>query len=276
MCKFTMGVCFTICAIRVAATVVCAIPRCGSNLLTDGLHATRRAGVPKQFFLAKFESRYGADHGLGSHPRLRSCTCAASSRAKTTSNEVFGFKLMSWYLDDFLLRLRGARVFGEAGTGDLDLLQNAFPRLRFVHVVRRHKLRQALSTARALQTGLWKIQKGKTPLREPQFDPELIEQCLQRGRAARKAMAKFFSDGSASIPSVSNTKDYAKIMQATIRAVLDFLQISLPRNARIGPARTVRQADEISRIWEERFLTERPASCPPAQALPSCITRTKK
>lgn len=244
--------------------VVCAIPRCGSNLLTDGLHATRRAGVPKQFFLAKFESRYGADHGLdpaGDYARY----VRGIVNAKTTSNEVFGFKLMSWYLDDFLIRLRGARVFGDARTSDLDLLQNAFPRLRFVHVIRRHKLRQALSTARALQTGLWKVQKGKTPLREPQFDPELIEQCLTEAGRQEKLWLRFFQRVGVDPFQVEYEKlceDY----EATIHVVLDFLQISLPRNARIGPARTVRQSDEITRIWEERFLAERPASCSPAQA----------
>ena len=101
-------------------------------------------------------------------------------KAKTTRNEVFGFKLMSWYLDDFLARLRDTHAFGDAATGDLTMLRNAFPRLRFVHIVRRHKLRQALSTARALQTGLWKVQEGKTASREPEFDAELIEQSLKR------------------------------------------------------------------------------------------------
>ena len=152
--------------------VVCAIPRCGSNLLTDGLHATRRAGVPKQFFLAKFESRYGADHGLDPASDYAAYV-RGIVQSKTTSNEVFGFKLMSWYLDDFLSRLRGAGVFGDAGTSDLDLLQNAFPRLRFVHVVRRHKLRQALSTARALQTGLWKVQEGKDPFARTAVRPRI-------------------------------------------------------------------------------------------------------
>jgi len=244
--------------------VVCAIPRCGSNLLTDGLHATRRAGVPKQFFLAKFESRYGADHGLNPASNYAAYV-RGIVHAKTTSNEVFGFKLVSWYLDDFLTRLRGAGVFGDAGTNDLDLLQNAFPRLRFVHVVRRHKLRQALSTARALQTGLWKVQKGKTALREPQFDPELIEQCLKEAERQEKLWQSFFQR----VGVDSFHVDYEKLCEdyeTTIRAVLDFLGISLPRDARIGSPRTVRQADEISRIWEERFLTERRASCPPAQA----------
>src|SRR5882724_2384346 len=154
--------------------VVCTIPRSGSNLLTDGLRDTRQAGVPKQFFLPKAKSRYVEE--LGIDPAV---DYAAYVRAivdtKTTRNEVFGFKLMSWYLDNFLARLRDADEFANSAARDLELLRNAFPRLRFVRIVRRHKLRQALSTARALQTGLWKVQKGKTTLREPEFDPDLIE-----------------------------------------------------------------------------------------------------
>ena len=70
---------------------------------------------------------------------------------------------MSWYLDDFLARLRDTRAFGGMRTSTIStLLRNAFPRLQFVHIVRRHKLRQALSKARAVQTNLWKVQEGKS------------------------------------------------------------------------------------------------------------------
>jgi LPS sulfotransferase NodH len=241
--------------------VVCAIPRSGSNLLTDGLHATRRAGRPKQFFLAKFEADYGAKHGLEPAKDYAGYVRGIIS-AKTTPNEVFGFKLMSWYLDDFLSRLRATRAFGDAGTSDFKLLRNAFPRLQFVHVFRRHKLRQALSTARALQTGLWKVQKGKAIQREPQFDPELIEQSLREAERQEKIWQRLFQRIGVDPFQVEYEKlceDY----EPTIRAVLDFLRISLPRRARIGPPVTVRQSDEISRAWEERFLAERSGA--PAQ-----------
>src|SRR5215831_9774849 len=169
--------------------VVCTIPRSGSNLLTDGLRATRRAGMPKQFFLPKSEGRYGAELGLdpdADYPGyLRGIV-----NTKTTRNEIFGFKLMSWYLDDFLARLRDTRAFG--GTNDLTMLRNAFPRLRFVHIVRRHKLRQALSTARALQTGVCQVQEGKNALREPQFDAELIEQSLREAERQETIWHSFF------------------------------------------------------------------------------------
>jgi LPS sulfotransferase NodH len=238
--------------------VVCAIPRSGSNLLTDGLHATRQAGRPKQFFLEKFEADYGAKHGLDPAKDYAGYVRGIIN-AKATSNEVFGFKLMSWYLDDFLSRLRATLAFGNAGTGDLKLLRNAFPRLQFVHVVRRHKLRQALSTARALQTGLWKVQKGKTIQREPQFDAELIEQCLKEGQRQEKAWECFFQRIGVNPFRVEYEK-LCKDYEGTIRAVFDFLRISLARRTRIGPPVTVRQADDISRAWEERFVAERSAA----------------
>src|SRR5215472_16720594 len=169
--------------------VVCTIPRSGSNFLTDGLRDTRRAGMPKQFFLPKAESRYAAE--LGIDP---AADYAAYVRGivntKVTRNEVFGFKLMSWYLEDFLAPLRKAHGFGHPS--DLEVLRSAFPRLRFVRIARRHKLRQALSTARALQTGLWKVQEGKSILREPQFDPDLIEQSLHEAERQDKLWDNFF------------------------------------------------------------------------------------
>jgi len=185
---------------------------------------------------------------------------------RATHNEVFGFKLMSWYLDDFLTRLRNTRAFGDAATDDLALLRNAFPRLRFVHIHRRHKLRQALSTARALQTGLWKVQEGKTTAREPEFDAELIEQSLKEAERQEKIWHDFFQRNTIRPFHV----EYEKLCQdyeGTIARVLDFLQISLPRGTQIGPPVTIRQADDISRIWEERFLTERSSTYSSAAGL---------
>ena len=242
--------------------VVCTIPRSGSNLLTDGLRATRLAGMPKQFFLPKSEARYGAELGLDPDADYAGYVRGIVN-TKRTRNEIFGFKLMSWYLDAFLARLRNTRAFGNAATNDLSILRNAFPRLRFVHIVRRHKLKQALSTARALQTGLWKVQEGKNALREPQFDAELIEQSLREAERQEQIWYSFFQRIGID-PFQVEYERLCRDYEPTIRGVLDFLKISLPRGARIGPPVTIRQADEISRIWEERFLTERPSAYSPA------------
>ncbi len=237
--------------------VVCTIPRSGSNLLTDGLRDTRRAGMPKQFFLPK-ERRYAAEFGIDPIAEYAAYVRGVVN-SKTTRNEVFGFKLMSWYLDEFLARLRETHSFGNSTTSDLAMLREAFPCLRFVHIVRRHKLRQALSIARALQTGLWKVQKGKTSSREPEFDADLIEQSLHEAERQDKIWDDFFQR----IGVKPFQVDYEKLCQdyeGTIRAVLNFLRIKLPSDTRVGPPATTRQADEISRVWEKRFMAERPSA----------------
>jgi LPS sulfotransferase NodH len=195
--------------------VVCTIPRSGSNLLTDGLRATRQAGMPKQFFLPKSEGRYGAELGVDPNTDYPGYVRGIVN-TKTTRNEVFGFKLMSWYLDDYLV-----------------------------------------------QTGLWKVQEGKTAVREPQFDAELIEQSLREAERQEKIWHTFFQRIGID-PFQVEYEALCRDYEATIRGVLDFLKISVPRGARIGPPVTVRQADEISRIWEERYLTERPSAYLPA------------
>ena len=234
---------------------ICAVPRSGSNLLTDGLHATRRAGRPKQFFLRASVAHFAALHRLNSSGDFAAYV-RDITRATATSNEIFGFKLMSWYLDDFLTRLRETRVFGDAATSDLDLLCNAFPRLQFVHIFRRNKLRQALSKARAVQTNFWKVQEGKSAQGEPQFNANLIEQCLTESEEQEKIWDRFFEQ----IGIEPFRVEYEKLCsdhEGTIRGDLDFLKISLPRRARIGAPVTIKQSDESSHAWEERFLKER-------------------
>ena len=237
--------------------VVCTIPRSGSNLLTDGLRDTRCAGMPKQFFLPK-EGRYAAQLGIDPIADYAAYVRGVVN-SKATHNEVFAFKLMSWYLDDFLARLRETHSFGNSTTSDLELLRNAFPRLRFVRIVRRHKLRQALSTARALQTGLWKVQEGKSSSREPEFDPDLIEQSLHEAQRQERIWDDFFRRIGVK-PFQVEYEQLCQDYEGTIRAVLNFLGIKLASHARVGPPVTTRQADETSRIWEERFMAERPSA----------------
>jgi LPS sulfotransferase NodH len=102
------------------------------------------------------------------------------------------------------------------------------------------------------------VQEGKTTEREPQFDAALIEQSLKEAERQEQIWYRFFQQ----IGIEPFEVEYEKLCQdyeGTIRSVLDFLHISLPRGSRIGPPVTIRQSDEISRIWEERFLAERPS-----------------
>ena len=96
-------------------------------------------------------------------------------------------------------------------------------------------------------------------VREPQFDAELIEQSLKEAERQEEIWYHFFQRTGVRPFQVEYEKlcnDY----EGTISSVLEFLRISLAHGARIGPPLTIRQADEISRMWEERFLEERPSA----------------
>ena len=232
--------------------VVCAVARSGSNLLTDGLRETRRAGRPKQFFLPKYEREYAAQCGLDMSD------FAAYVRgiipATATSNEVFGFKLMGWYLQEFLERLRATAAFGgESEAQDLEMLGNAFARLQFIQIVRRNKVRQAVSRARAAQTGLWKIQEGNAASGEPQFNFDLIASCREDARREEMIWSQFFARIGVQ-PFRVEYEDLSENYAGSIAAVLKFLKIRAPRRSYLQPV-TVRQTDGLSREWEERFLT---------------------
>jgi len=169
-----------------------------------------------------------------------------------TSNEVFGFKLMGWYLNDFLVRLRQTGEFGGLGEPDLEMLNAAFPRLRFLQITRRDKLRQAISKARAAQTGLWKVQDGKSEVAEPQYDRALIARCLVETEEEEKIWTAFFTRINCQ-PFCVEYEDLCQNHATVIRAVLDFLEIKLPRRIRIGQPATIRQSDALSDEWEQRY-----------------------
>jgi len=84
------------------------IPRSGANLLTDGLRDTRRAACLNNFF-CRGKIRYAEE--LGTDPLLATRDVRAIVNAKVTRNEVFGFKLMSWYLDDSSRGCESTRVW---------------------------------------------------------------------------------------------------------------------------------------------------------------------
>ena len=238
--------------------LVCAIARSGSNLLTDGLHATRMAGRPKQFFLPKFEKDYGAKHGFDPVGDFSGYVRGIVS-STVTSNEVFGFKLMGWYLEDFLTRLRHAGGFGNSATADIPLLQAAFPRLEFVQILRRNKVRQAISKAKAVLSGLWKIQEGNAAVAEPRFDAELITRCLGETHEAEAVWDRFFQRNGIR-PHVVEYENLCEDYAGTVRGVLDHLKINLARDRKIAPPQTIRQTDSLSLEWEERYLALHPSN----------------
>jgi trehalose 2-sulfotransferase len=232
--------------------MLCAVARSGSNLLADGLVQVRRAGRPGQYFLPQNEERTALDHDIDPSASFASYIRRLVSAA-ASANGIFGFKIMGWYLEQFVARVRDTGAFGDATTPELEMLRRAFPRLQFIQILRRNKVRQAISKARALQTGLWKIQDGKKPTAEAQFDPQLITRCINDIRREETIWVNFFERTGAT-PFRVEYEELCRDYEETIRGILDFLKVKLPRRIKITAPITISQTDATSREWEEHFL----------------------
>jgi|1186.fasta_scaffold116568_2 LPS sulfotransferase NodH len=264
--------------------LVCATPRSGSTLLCEGLTTTGVAGRPDEYFEQLKET------GLPRRPReyfwgLRSTEVLrllppdsqldrqferipewsrddyshhfeAALRKGTTDNGVFGAKLMWGYFGDFRELMRGIPRF--AGMGDGSLLAAAFPGLRYVFVSRNDKVRQAVSLWRALQTLVWRLERGASddePMPEHRliYSFDAIDHLLAQLRRHEDAWRGFFFR-TGQQPLQLFYEEIADDLEGSVRRVLDELGVEPPDDVEIERTSMRRQSDDLSESWVQTYL----------------------
>lgn len=152
--------------------VICATPRTGSTFLCRLLSATHVLGRPESYFREPDEVLWSQRFGLrteGDRVHDYRQFAGAAREAATTPNGVFAARIM-W---GAIPRIRRG-LDGEPSRSDREALEEAFGPLHFVHLQRSDVIGQAVSWARAEQTGYW--QQGDRLQRMPEPD---IDQMLQ-------------------------------------------------------------------------------------------------
>jgi len=262
--------------------LVCATPRSGSTLLCRALDQTGVAGHPEEYFEALtrsglprrpheyFDPQRHANiverlafrempEGMAQpnplwHPDTYDEYLAWALTQGTTSNGVFGAKLMWGYLGDFSELLRG--IEGMAGRPLPELLARAFPGLRYIRITRENKVRQAVSLWKAVQTQAWKHEPGAVEAAprsvEPVFSFRAINYLVRQLTAHDASWDAYFL-GLGQEPLKLTYEELAQGTQAVISRVLDYLGIPVPTEDVIEPPRLSVQADQISEQWVRRF-----------------------
>lgn len=266
--------------------LVCATPRCGSTLLCEALEGTGLAGHPREYFEELKETgvpRRPREYfwGLRSPDVLRQLPhdsqldrraeqqpswnrdeydghLTAALRQGTTTNGVFGAKLMWGYFGDFLELMRGIPRFG--GMGDGSLLNTAFPGLHYVFISRSDKVRQAVSLWRALQTWQWRGDEGTNEHRQAAeqrsvYSFDAIDHLLDQLRRHEDAWRGFFFR-IGQRPLALYYEGIAGDLEGSVARVLDTLGLE-------GAAQRVpldggmsRQSDELSESWVQNYLED--------------------
>jgi LPS sulfotransferase NodH len=259
--------------------LVCATQRSGSTLLCELLRATEVAGVPDEYFeslratgqprqprqyfedpsLRDVAERLApTDPGRPEQPGEFELWFRYVLQRGTTSNGVFGAKMMWNYLDEF--RVRMAEL---PGLGDLSFnerLDVVFPRLKIIFIRRRDKVAQAVSLWKAIQTRQWRteselgsveVESDETP--DVEYDYRAIEYLLNQLHRWDAHWEDWFH-ATGRDPIRVFYDEFTVSRAATIGRVLDALGVDPPQPEGKKPLR--RQADDLSKDWVARFRAE--------------------
>jgi len=212
--------------------MVCSVPRSGSSFLCELLCNTGVAGAPTEFFdpelMKQFRSRWKTE-------TLEEYLGALLER-KTSPNGVFGIKV-HWG------QLRPA--LGGADPGEV------FPALRYIHISREDRLRQAVSWVRAFQTNQWASTHRAQA--EPEFDRSAIDRYLTKLTREDGEWQRLFERRGI----VPHRVSYERLTQApaqVMEGVLSFLGLPPPPDPAPEPLELERQANELTEEWVARYL----------------------
>ena len=244
--------------------LICTHPRSGSTLLGEALYFAGGLGCPLEYFHAGFRpalaSRWGCA-GLSDYSR-------AVHRWRTDPSGTLSVKLFWRDVAELAGELRPGRFDDlherppEATSPETyreiaALLAPLFPAADYIHLVRRDRVRQAVSAAAAVQTGVWRQipQMGeRAEAAPPSFDYATIERLIAYADFCHRHWRGLFAAIGA-VPYGLAYEDLTRDHDTTVRAVLDHLGSA----AAVPPVRMKRQSDARNEAMVLRFLREHAA-----------------
>jgi LPS sulfotransferase NodH len=173
----------------------------------------------------------------------------------STPNGVFGAKIMwnyvGWAVENFRELPRFAHATVE------DVFTAMFPGLRVVHLVRRDRLRQAVSWLRAAEDGVWVVSEDEParPGRMPVYQYRVIAGMMELIAAGEQAWLELYRKLGVEPCEVAYEDLTAPGgYEVSVRRVLHHLD--LDDTVELPQPRTFRQADHLSDEWVDRFLRD--------------------
>lgn len=213
--------------------MVCAIPRSGSKYLDDLLVSTKVLGSPREFFNTEARRRHEPGYPAGCRQQARRILTDGA-----TANGIYAVKLFPSHLQ---------RVQNK-----LDLFR-ALPNLRLVVLTRGDVLGQAISFARALQTG--KFASYRVTSRQPVYSQQMINTCLDGIMRDQQVWEDILARNE--FPWIR--LQYESVVadpQGAVDQVANLMGVPLPVPIAPERVRNEIQRDEINEAWRARFLAD--------------------
>ncbi|MGH9888175.1 MAG: Stf0 family sulfotransferase [bacterium] len=247
--------------------------RVGSTLVTQALEDLGVAGRPREWLNASSASELLAKHGAADVHELREVLW----REATTPNGILGTKYgatEAWHRD---LTTLLATLVPEARDRDgREAWAALYPSCRHVFMMRRNKVRLAVSWWRAIKSGEWHRpgRLAATVVDPPSgrtarpalpsdlaelYDHNAIAHLLAEASLREAAMQDVF-DRWRVVPYTLVYEDVIAEYEHTMRALLEFLDIPGRQTIDVPAPAFEPLADEVSDAWVQRFRSEWPRS----------------
>lgn len=212
---------------------ICSGQRSGTWLLSGLLDSTGVAGHPHEYFEGATEqaNRRRWQVGAGSAEYL-----AAVFSVGTTENGVFASSVMWPSFASLLTRLANP-------------IERFFPRPRYVFLWREDVVAQAVSWARAIQTGYY--HHWNRPEGEAAFDFDQIDALVREASLNAASWRRWFAENDIEPLSV-RFEELVANKEGVTGSVLRFLEIELPPKAEIS-AQTMQAGDSVNAEWVARY-----------------------
>lgn len=217
--------------------IIASSERSGSTYLAMMLWATGMLGAPWEYLNYDSEMKFMAQ-------RLQPSSVDDYFRQvvslRTSANGVFGLKAHYHHF---------AKVVEHCPS-----LLDRLPPPRFIVITRSDRLGQAISLARAIQTGAWSSHAVAS--REPAYDRGLIEKCLVKVKLQADGWTRWLAER-AITPLVVDYEDLVSAPRTVLDRVRTFIEP--PAHAmqeRIELPEVRRQGDDTNAEWARRFQEE--------------------
>lgn len=227
---------------------VFGVQRSGSSLLCECLKATGLAGAPEEFFMAWEDGPWAQAQGVATRHEF----LAKVLEKGTTPNGIFGIKIMWNYFCEIVAKLQQLPEY--AGVPQERLLQTLFPNLHCIWMIRRDNVRQAVSWAKAIQTGIYasyQIEYQK-PRQKPTFDFRLIDNLLNVILQGELGWANYFRQCGVE-PFKVFYEDFTASCESKTADVLRHLGLDVPSDLKIGKLALQKQADAVNEEWVVKY-----------------------
>jgi len=213
------------------------------------LQSTGIAGNPRwEYFSNIVETLTAEDEQITSFPDYLQYVRSAAA----TENGVLGINVMWRQVPSALRRIR--QTLSLDGVADDETFRRVLPGLdRFVFLHRVDHLDQAVSWARAHQSGQWRsYEEPRTT--DPKYDFNMIDMCYYSAVADDYAWRTWF--GRLGIqPLLVEYEQLTVDAAGVVGGILEYLGLD-PASGRRPQSPLRKQADELSLEWKQRYLRD--------------------